>query len=69
MIYDEELPDYGDKIPVKDFLESCAGEFFIDYDGHGYPVKGNKMASGVVVKPSNLSVIPSDATHIMWFNR
>lgn len=68
-IYNRDLPDYGDLIPVAEFMDSCKRGFFIDYDGSGCPVKDGKMMSSVTVIPSKLGEIPEDATHIMWFNR
>lgn len=67
--YTEELPDYGDLIQVIEFIRSCKDGWFIDYDGHGRPVKDGKMAKGHTVYPSKIDEIPMDATHIMWFNR
>lgn len=66
--YDEDLPNYGDLIPVFEFIEACNNSGFIDYDGSGHPVKNNKM-SDIIVKPSRYNEIPKDATHIMWFNK
>lgn len=67
--YTEKLPNYGDLMTVKDFLEACEVGAFIDYDGSGHPVKDGKMARNVDVYPSKRDKIPKDATHIMWFNR
>ena len=67
--YREKLPEYGDLIPKKSFISSCKSHGFIDYDGHGYPVKGKKMNSQITIYPSRVSEIPEDATHIIWFNR
>jgi len=67
--YTEKLPDYGDLMAIEDFREACKGGAFIDYDGYGHPVKGDKMMRSVAVLPSKLEEIPKDATHIMWFNR
>jgi hypothetical protein len=54
---------------VKEFLNACECHALIDYDGYGHPVK-NKMADkSVYIMPSNTSLIPKDATHIVWYNR
>ncbi len=58
----------GDLMPVSEFLEACEDGFFIDYDGYGYPVKDNKYHK-LQIYPSCAFLIPSEATHIMWFNR
>jgi hypothetical protein len=66
----DELPDYGDVMPLADFIQYVNDGSFIDYDGHGYYVKDNKE--------SNIMIIPSDVKHnsvrkdfdtIVWFNR
>jgi len=67
--YSASLPSYGDLLTVQDFLETCEGGGFIDYDGIGHPVKAMKMMESFDVKPSKRKEIPKDATHIMWFNR
>lgn len=69
MEYNSALPDYGDKMTVAEFRSSCEDGSFIDYDGCGHPVKGDKMMASLTIYPSNLEAIPKDATHIMWFNR
>jgi hypothetical protein len=69
MNYSDPIPDYGDLMPLADFLSCVEGGLFIDYDGHGHPVKDNLMDSNIWVKPSRLHEIPADATHIMWFNK
>jgi hypothetical protein len=67
--YKETVPDYGDLMTVKDFMDSCVIGAFIDYDGYGHPVKDGKMMGSVAVLPSKRREIPEDATHIVWFNR
>lgn len=66
----DDLPDYGDVMPLKNFIESCKSGSFIDYDGHGFYVKDGKK--------SNIKIIPSDVFHnairpdfdtIIWYNR
>jgi hypothetical protein len=58
-----------DVYTVEEFKEIVELGAFIDYDGYGHPVK-NKLADiSIIIKPSNLSLIPSDATHIIWYNR
>ena len=67
--YTEKLPDYGDLMTVKDFLEACDCGGFIDYDGTGHPVKDGMMSRDVVKPSTRKKDIPADATHVMWFNR
>jgi hypothetical protein len=43
---------------------------FINDDGFGYPVKDNMVDENIIIKPSDVhETIPSDATHIVWYNR
>lgn len=68
--YITPIPDYGDVMPLREFLESVRDGMFIDYDGFGYPVKDDKMDDDIRIYPSNVvHVWPKDATHIVWFNR
>lgn len=66
----KNIPDYGDHMTMKEWLEcvDCGG--FIDYDGGGNYATDTQM--------TNLEVYPSDVakgnvdkswTHIVWFNR
>lgn len=58
-----------DVYTVAEFRERCDSGSFIDYDGHGYPVKDKLADESVIVKPSRIGEIPDDATHIVWYNR
>ncbi len=50
-----ELSDYGDVMPLKDFIRNVESGGFIDYDGYGYYVKDNKE--------TNIMIRPSDVKH------
>lgn len=69
--YVRKIPDYGDLMMVDEFIECCKDGTFIDYDGHGAPVRDGMVTKGMNhwVYPSEHHKIPSDATHIIWFNR
>lgn len=67
-MYNHEIPDYGDVMTVKEFKEEVECGMFGDYDGSGKPAKDGKM-SHQDIKPSKIEEIPSDATHIVWFNK
>ena len=67
--YNDELPSYGDLITVEYFVIECRFANLIDSDGHGYPVKDGKMDRSQRIIPSTRSSCPTDATHIMWFNK
>lgn len=69
MNYNEELPEYGDLMTVKEFIEACKYNSFIDYDGIGCPVKDGKMSDKLIYPSRYKEDLPKDATHIMWFNR
>jgi hypothetical protein len=61
--------DEDDLYTVQEFRQLCQSRALIDYDGHGYPVKNGLSDRDVRVLPSQLDLIPSDATHIVWYNR
>lgn len=61
--------DYGDLMTLREFLECVMAGAFIDYDGNGHPVRGDLVDTSVTVLPSKANDIPSDATHIIWFNK
>lgn len=61
--------DEDDVYTVEEFWGLCKTHLFIDYDGFGHPVKGGMADESRFIKPSMLGLIPSDATHIVWYNR
>ena len=68
----EQLPDYGDLIPLDEFKGACDCGAFIDYDGFGHYATKHQMDGDYEVRPSNVvkgEVAPEWATHVMWFNR
>lgn len=58
-----------DVYTVAEFHRFVQDGSFIDYDGHGYPVKDKRADKSIVIKPSKLYRIPEDATHIVWYNK
>lgn len=66
--YNRKIPDYADVMTVEEYLENVKNGGFIDYDGYGYAVKGDKMSDKIKVWPSD-ETVPHGATHIAWFNR
>jgi len=60
---------YGDLMPVDDFIHHCKEGMFIDYDGFGYGVYGDKVANRTPIYPSERDTIPALVTHILWFNK
>lgn len=70
MEYDEKFSeDSGDLMTVSDFIEGCELTLFTDDDGYGYPVKDGKTTSSFIVVPSKRTLMPKDATHVLWFNK
>ena len=63
--YTDEIPSYGDLIPIEDWLENVANGLFINFDGSGYYCKDDKMNR----KNEVFSNPPLDATHVCWFNK
>jgi hypothetical protein len=61
--------DEDDVYTVQEFWQLCQSGSFIDYDGFGHPVRERKADSSITVKPSQLDLVPCDATHIVWYNR
>jgi hypothetical protein len=61
--------DEDDVYTVEEFKHRCERRSFVDYDGFGHPVKDGKADESIFIYPSKVSEIPSDATHIVWFNR
>jgi hypothetical protein len=62
----DPLSDYGDLIPLEEFLLCVKNNCFIPYDGDGYWATKEGMLQG-----SNVWTLepPEWATHVMWFNR
>ncbi len=62
--------DPGDDVlTVDEFVQLCGEDLLTDDDGCGYPAKDGMMSSTLVIWPSRVYKIPSDATHIVWFNK
>jgi len=64
------IPEYGDVMSLEHFIECVHDGVFIDYDGNGNYVDGERM--------TNITIIPSDVLNdsvrddfdtIIWFNR
>ena len=47
----EEIPEYGDKMPIKHWIGTVEAGGFIDYDGHGNLATEDRMYE-LQVKPS-----------------
>lgn len=65
--------DYGDLIPLADWLQGVETNFFTDYDGHGYWATETGYDETERVFPAQVKrkhqIPPKGATHVFWFNR
>ena len=66
----EDIPDYGTIMTLNEFKNNVRNGGFVDYDGHGKYIDGDKM--------TDINIYPSDVKHkslrhklnkIIWFNR
>lgn len=68
----KDIPDYGDKMTVKDWIDCVNSGGFIDYDGSGC-LSTDKFRSDISISPSDVTFfkveIPMWATHVIWFNK
>lgn len=66
----DPLPDYGDHMPMDEFLRAVDDGCFIDYDGSGEYATATRV-SRRSFQPS--SVRNNDEhlkwSHVVWFNR
>lgn len=63
------LGEEDDVYTIAEFKKFCECGAFVDYDGHGYPVKDSLADRDIIIKPSRLNRLPADATHVVWYNR
>lgn len=65
-----EIPDYGDKMSLKDFIENCNSGGFINYDGFGQYATNDKITD-IIILPSDVKkgTIRKDFDFVVWFNR
>lgn len=64
------IPEYGDVMSLKEFIDCCNSGRFIDYDGSGNYARGNEM-SDITIYPSDVKAgkIRKDFDKVVWFNR
>lgn len=67
--YIDDVPDYGDLMTVREFIENVYNGLFVDGDGFGNPVRNGLVNNLCEIPPSRLDKIPKNATHIIWFNK
>jgi hypothetical protein len=61
--------DEDDVYTVQGFRRIVQAGGFVDSDGFGYPVRDGLADTDRVIKPSKISRLPPDATHVVWYNR
>jgi hypothetical protein len=68
--FERDIPNYGDVMSLKEFINCVEEGGFIDYDGFGTYVRDGKV--------SNIDIHPSDVKHkairkdfdtVIWFNK
>ena len=71
MAYDTKLDlETGELMTVDEYLDCVGCGAFIDYDGFGFASNGTHEDMDTFIYPSDGDkFIPTDATHIMWYNR
>lgn len=58
-----------DLFEIDTFIEHCEAGLFTDYDGYGNPYRFGLIDHNIRIKPSRLKEIPTNATHILWYNK
>lgn len=70
----EDLPDYGDLMPVHEFVGHVKSGGFIDDDGYGKYSDGKRMSNitiyaSDITNPKKDLIRRKDFTHVVWFNK
>lgn len=67
---EQEIPNYGHLMSLKEFIKDVKSGGFIDYDGYGYYSTETKM-SNITIYPSDVdnNSLRKDFVYIVWFNR
>lgn len=65
-----EIPNYGDKLPIGEFAESCRDRGLMNSDGHGYYATNKKMTD-IYAIPSDIcqGYINKNFPYVVWFNK
>lgn len=67
--YDQALDTIGTIFTVEQWKQDVEQGLLVDYDGWGYPVKGDRVAKLKAFHPTEAAMLPADATHVLWFSR
>jgi hypothetical protein len=65
-----DIPDHGDVMTLNQFKNICRNGGFIDYDGFGHYLDGDKMTD-IIILPSDVKhkSLRHELNRIIWFNR
>ena len=66
--FTEEIPKYGDKFTLEQWLDYCDDGWFTDYDGFAQASNGT-LCTKKWYYPSEIDKLPEGTTHIIWFNK
>lgn len=65
---------YGQFQTVESFRAQVRTGTYTDYNGYGYaayrfPDDTVRVSHDIMIRPSKIHLIPTSATHIVWYNR
>jgi hypothetical protein len=67
--FDQPLAEYGDFIPINQFLEDVESGLFMDCDGYGQWATLDGMGEYLGSVDEIFGKLPEGATHVMWYNK
>lgn len=67
--YEEELSVHDDRMKCSQFVANVQSGAFTEMDGIGHPSRAGMVNKDIEIRPSDLSSIPYDATHVVWYNK
>jgi hypothetical protein len=64
------VPEYGDVMPLDEFIDCVKSGGFIDYDGYGHYIIDDKETD-ITIYPSDVkhNAVRDDFKKIVWYNR
>lgn len=71
VIANDPIPDYGELMTMKEFVDCCKMGGFIDYDGWGYYATSEAINEQKTIIPSHVMKGRYDKaySHVLWVNR
>ena len=66
----DNIPDFADVMPLKEFIKCVESGGFIDYDGYGHYVLDGKETN-IIIQPSDVKhgAIRWEFDSVAWYNR